>query len=60
MARERIATDQAELPGLRLLIEGEQRPGAKQREGNRFRKVISKVVNPSGRRGVVRAAGRRA
>ncbi|MFB9443458.1 DEAD/DEAH box helicase [Dactylosporangium vinaceum] len=48
VARERIATDQAELPGLRLLIEGEQRPGAKQREGNRFRKVISKVVNPSG------------
>jgi hypothetical protein len=47
-ARERIATDQAELAGLRLLIEGESRPGEKPREGDRFYKVIKKVINPSG------------
>ncbi|MEO6087882.1 MAG: AAA domain-containing protein, partial [Umezawaea sp.] len=51
MARERIEADQAEIPGLRLLIEGLPRPGARQLPDHGLDRVIA-----AGVRGVPGAA----
>ncbi|MGK4591671.1 DEAD/DEAH box helicase [Amycolatopsis sp. w19] len=40
LARERIESDQAELPGLRLLIEGLPRPGAHPRTDPRYDRAV--------------------
>jgi AAA domain len=47
VARERIETDQAELPGLRLLIEGLPRPGAKPVTNVRHDRIISSLTRRS-------------
>ncbi|GAB3329186.1 AAA domain-containing protein [Micromonospora halotolerans] len=47
LARERIETDQAEMPGLRLLIEGVPRPGAHPRAERAHEKAIAAAINGS-------------
>ncbi|MER7283826.1 AAA domain-containing protein [Dactylosporangium sp. NPDC000244] len=47
LARERIETDQAELPGLRLLIEGVPRPGAHPRADRAHDKAIAVAISSS-------------
>ncbi|MCG5454617.1 AAA domain-containing protein [Micromonospora sp. PSH03] len=43
-ARERIENDQAELPGLRLLIEGLPRPGAQPRADPAHDRAVNRVI----------------
>jgi hypothetical protein len=47
LARERIETDQAELSGLRLLIEGVPRPGARPRADRAHDKAIAAAISGS-------------